>query len=586
MRAAMLSDERTALGAAWQLQRSGNFVAAFDLAQEGLSRWPGSLPLQHLSVLALASCGSTSAALSAFRTTDLAASANEDYLALEARLLKDLAFGAAEPTRAGLLVEAAQAYERIAERTHGSYTAQNAALLWTLAGNEPRAARLASDVIAGLSRTRIPPDEEAAYFHWATLAEAALVLGDGAVLAEAVARANGLCRRNVWARTRTFAQMRLLCDLRPACAPLVQGWYRPAVGFVSGRLDEPGSDSAGADPDGFDGVDDLPALAYAAAGGALGGGGASAGGAGEGDWFGLAAQGVQLHVILADAPADAEAAPGQFAAARAASGHRGSHTWSSLLLDDGEDRERACVETALGLSVGSADALHSPWVVLRRSGGVWRAYAPRDGAGLDGMKRPGAADAAWFAPELKPLAVQSRSPRRYGFLFADAVGYSTLSAAETRRYWEKLLPETGAAVLRRHAGDLLFRKTWGDAVHGVFRTASAAAAAALEMTAATARLAEELALGRRLAFRVAVHYGTADAGVDPVEEVSCYFGPQLSFAARIVPVAPPGGVFVTEPLAAQLSLEGAAGMTCTYVGATSLAKGYGRVRLLGLATRS
>ncbi len=29
---------------------------------------------------------------------------------------------------------------------------------------------------------------------------------------------------------------------------------------------------------------------------------------------------------------------------------------------------------------------------------------------------------------------------------ADAVGYSTLSAPETRRYWSKLLPDTGAAV--------------------------------------------------------------------------------------------------------------------------------------------
>jgi class 3 adenylate cyclase len=123
-------------------------------------------------------------------------------------------------------------------------------------------------------------------------------------------------------------------------------------------------------------------------------------------------------------------------------------------------------------------------------------------------------------------------------------------------------------------------------VHGVFRTATAAAQAALEMTAATTRLVDELEFGRRLAFRVAAHFGTADAGLDPVEEAPSYFGPQLSFAARIVPVAPPGGVFVTEAFAAQLSLEGAAGIDCTYVGTTSLAKGYGRVRLLALSSRS
>jgi adenylate cyclase len=129
----------------------------------------------------------------------------------------------------------------------------------------------------------------------------------------------------------------------------------------------------------------------------------------------------------------------------------------------------------------------------------------------------------------------------------------------------------------------VLRKTWGDAVHAVFRTASAAASAALEMQAATAQLAEELEPGRRLSFRIAVHYGAADQGFDPVEEAASIFGPQLSLAARIVPVAPPGGVFVTEPFAAQLTLEGAGNAHCSYVGTTSLAKSYGRVRLLTLA---
>ena len=68
-----------------------------------------------------------------------------------------------------------------------------------------------------------------------------------------------------------------------------------------------------------------------------------------------------------------------------------------------------------------------------------------------------------------------------------------------------------------------------------------------------------------------------------MEEAPSIFGPQLSFAARIVPVAPPGGIFVTEPFAAQLSLERARNVRCTYVGTTSLAKSYGRVRLLTLA---
>src|SRR5262249_50707346 len=117
------------------------------------------------------------------------------------------------------------------------------------------------------------------------------------------------------------------------------------------------------------------------------------------------------------------------------------------------------------------------------------------------------------------------------------------------------------------------------------RTATAAGKAALDMTAAVARLTDELELGRRLAFRTAVHFGAADTGMDPVEDTMTFFGPQLSFAARIVPVAPPGGVFGTEALAAELSLEGATGIDCAYIGTTSLPKEYARVRLLSLSSR-
>jgi class 3 adenylate cyclase len=537
------------------LQQSGNFVAAFDLAQEALHRWPDSQPLQHLSILALASCGSTQAALAALRASTLVGTENEDFLALEARLLKDLAFKSSAADAQTLLATAAEAYERIAQRTGGNYTAQNAALLWMLAGADARATELASAVTANLGRLGTPADEQAAYFHWATVAEAALVLGDPRMLESAVANANPLCRTNLWARARTFAQMRRLLRSRPDFSDLVERWYRPSVGLVltcEQTLRLPASPAAA--------NCDAPVLAYAV------------GEDRENDWQHLTAQGTRLHVIFANAPADEVAeSPAQVSVSRRASGRRTDYTWSSLLLGEDDDTERACAETALGLSLGHADAMQAPWAVLHRDDGRWRQYQVGDSAILG----------AGFAPATaRPRQV------RYGFLFADAVGYSNLSAGDTRRYWTKLLPQAAAAVLQRHSDTVLFRKTWGDAIHVVFRTASAAAKAALEMNAATARLAEELELGRRLAFRIAVHFGTADHNFDPIEQAPTFFGPQLSFAARIVPVAPPGGVFVTEPCAAQLSLEGASDIDFTYIGTTSLAKGYGRVRLLTLSSRA
>jgi class 3 adenylate cyclase len=347
--------------------------------------------------------------------------------------------------------------------------------------------------------------------------------------------------------------MRRLSGVRPDLSDVVDSWYRPPVGLLLSSHGLPAQPEIGAGLDGSD----RPALVYCVGGGQSG-------------WQELAASGIQLHVIYPGTPDDESNAPSPMVQSpRDASGHGDSHTWSSLLLDEGDDHDRICAEAALGLSLGHADALRAPWTVLARSGGRWHAHRDPDRQSIRA------------AIASRAHACEERS--RYGFLFADAVSYSSLNAADTRRYWTQLLPKTAAEVLRRHSPSIVLRKTWGDAVHAVFRTASAAASAALEMQAATAQLAEELEPGRRLSFRIAVHYGAADQGFDPVEEAPSIFGPQLSFAARIVPVAPPGGVFVTEPFAAQLTLEGAGNVHCSYVGTTSLAKSYGRVRLLTLA---
>jgi len=552
----LLATEDEALAAAWRLQRGGNFVAAFDVAQDGLNQWPKSLALQHVAILALASCGSTNAALNAYRTSDLGGSVVEDFLVLEARLLKDLAFQSSGADSGARLEQAALAYERIALRTGGTYPAENAALLWALAGHDSHATRLAASVTADLAQLAVPTDPEAAYFHWAMAAEAALLLGDRAAMHAAVEAANTVCRRNLWARTRTLTQMQRLLPLRGDCADLVRAWHVPAVGFVFPAAEPPPTGLLLELPEGVD----MPVLVYEA-------------GSGRTDIRRrLAAAGSELHVIMPHAPSanDPPRLEG-LAMNRQTSGQRDGYTWSSLLLDDAADNDRWCAEVALGLSLGVAASLRAPWVVLEETHGVWRQYQPQSRIG--------------FCREFAGRAATDARSSRYALFFADAVGYSTLSASETRRYWSKLLPATGAAVLRRHADAVIFRKTWGDAVHGVFTSATAAARAALEMTAATTDLEVDVADGRRLEFRMALHYGAADAGIDPIEDAGSFFGPQLSLAARIVPVVPPGGIFVTEPFAAQLSLEGASDLVCTYVGATQLAKGYGRVRLLALAWR-
>jgi class 3 adenylate cyclase len=373
-------------------------------------------------------------------------------------------------------------------------------------------------------------------------------------LTSALELANTLCRRNLWARSRTLAQMRRLLPLRGDCADILRGWHVPAVGFVIPPGEPWPANQFRELPEA-----DAAVLVYEAD-------------ADLQDRRGTGHPHGDLHVIMANAPRDADPPqPNSWILNRQTSGQGDGYTWSSLLLDEASDNDHWCAEVALGLSLGQADALHAPWLVLREIQGRWHQYEP--------LRR------AEFCREFFGRATGERRSSRYALFFADAVGYSTLNAPETRRYWSHLLPEAGAAVLHRHADAVIFRKTWGDAVHAVFSSATAAARAALEMTAATRRLGVELAVGRRLEFRMALHFGAADVGTDPIEEARSFYGPQLSLAARIVPVVPPGGVFVTEPFAAQLSLEGAQDVACTHVGATQLAKGYGRVRLLALAWR-
>ena len=59
-------------------------------------------------------------------------------------------------------------------------------------------------------------------------------------------------------------------------------------------------------------------------------------------------------------------------------------------------------------------------------------------------------------------------------------------------------------------------------------------------------------------------------------------GSHVSRTARIEPVTPPGAVYVTEPFAAALGLEGREEFGCDYVGHMPAAKDFGRLRMYRL----
>lgn len=106
--------------------KAGNYLQCYDIIGRGRTRGTDSRELQYLTVLALANAGSTRLALRRYVEFEEVGDVAEDWLALKARLFKDLAFrgGNASDT---LFLEAAEAYEAAYRRTGGHFSGINAA---------------------------------------------------------------------------------------------------------------------------------------------------------------------------------------------------------------------------------------------------------------------------------------------------------------------------------------------------------------------------------------------------------------------------------------------------------------------------
>lgn len=85
----------------------------------------------------------------------------------------------------------------------------------------------------------------------------------------------------------------------------------------------------------------------------------------------------------------------------------------------------------------------------------------------------------------------------------------------------------------------------------------------------------ERGLPPQLAFRIALHVGPVLGCVNPVTGRQDYLGTQVSRAARIEPVTPPGEVYATEEFAAYAALLRVSEFVCDYVGRVPLAKEFG-----------
>ncbi len=542
-----------------QSLQGGNYLMAYDQATRARNLGFESRALDYLWLLALANAGSTQLALKRFRELGLSeGDAEEDWLALEGRLLKDLALVGGSDARA-LYLRSGEAYHAAFLRTGGYFTAINAATMLLLGGREEQALVLARDVLARILKFDAA-NETDDYYLRVTEAEAALLLGDIERCRASLRRADGLLHGNLNVRSRTAAQLRLICRHVGIGEDLLNALTLAPVIYVQRPTQAE--------------LDALPVPALPAEASFV---------------FSGLTQPAELYVV-------------EHFQSRQARLHLVLPDTRSALLDHWQRHHGAGWAMRLSRCLDQADEISIAHGFLDDEDAWCADYVSAMAYGLSRLaaKRLGS---RWLAIESTPhprrenacdlpreRTVEGPEPahdaeyeRRFiGTLFADFAGFSRLSDAEMPQF-QSLFIGSIATMLKRWREKILLQHTWGDAVHVVTVDAESTADIAAEIQAIVDRVRPRLSgTLAQLELRLAAHYAPVYSGIDPVEDTPTFFGSQLSFTARIEPVTPPGMIFVTEAFAARLALEAPERFVVEYAGEIELAKRFGKYRLFSL----
>jgi len=564
----------------------GDLIGAYDITVSAIADGDGSGEIRHRQVLALARMGDIEWAMERFAAYGLDRSADPHERAVGARLLKDRALTAQGEARQAALAEAFDAYHAIYRDSGDSFPGINAATLALFAGDEAQAHALADVLLAD-------PGVAAAadYYMAATKAEALLLLGRLDEVAE-VLRGEAIgAASDHGARSGTARQLAMIAahlGLADA-ASLLASLAPPRVAHFCGHMFAADAAAETALAARIGAVLDKEKIGFAY--------GALACGADILFAEAALARGVELHVVL----------PFEEADFLAQSVDPGGEDWAA--------RYRACRDAAASLTLaadmeffgdpsqyGYASRMAMGLARLRAEhlGAEAVQVAVWDGVPSDGPAGTGADVAAWsdrggrtiaLAPGAVDRGLTRPEPRIHSpyertlaaILFTDFAGFSTLRETALPAFWDGVMRRV-AEVLDAHADGIACRNSWGDALYAVADSAPLAAQIALELhDALDAFDYAVLGLESGGGMRIGAHYGPAYRTIDHITGRTTFYGTEVSKAARIEPVTPPGAVFVTEPFAAILALEAGDRFACRYVGRIPLAKKYGDYPMYRLA---
>ncbi len=572
-------------------QRAGDYLKEYDLVQTALESSPHDEYFQYCSVLALSRCNAKQRALDAFYSYKLHLSEDEYVRALEARILKDLAFQSLSEdakltdSDKNNFHAAAVTYQRAYQRSGGHYAAINAATLYQLSGATESAREFAKLAIEIASH-----DQGPAYFALASQAEAYLLMNKLADAERAIAGAAKYNDKNLLTRARTYLQLKLICInleidvgmLAPLLPETVIHYcghafynHRPISDedeyVLSQKIEQMIADRHCAVAYGslMAGSDILFAEAILKQGGELN------------VWLPF---GMENFCEVSVRPA------GERWVERFHDCIKGANTVSCVTESNflGDDALfNFCSDVSMGMAIMRANSLNAKVMQLA----VWDQKQSSQGRGtytsIEKWKKLG--HHAEIIPS--PTVIPSRNTQRprdnyptsrrepHAILFADVRGFSKLCDRDILWYFNELHPKL-AQVTDKFRGDIQHIDTWGDAIFLVTEKASTVAQIATALNEVIAEIDQSsLDLEEPLLMRIGLHYGTVYKVYDHLTQCFTFASSDVTKTARIEPVTPPGEVFGTEPFVAMLELEGEEWSTFEYAGTISSAKNFGAFRM-------
>ena len=608
-----LARAQTAVHEAENLLHMGEPLLAYNTIQQALADRPDDIRLRQLKGLALARSGALRRANEELASLRDQGHTDGETLGLLARTHKDLALAATDSASreehfsAAFEIYAAGYSEssRRGEVADAYYTGINAATMAFLRGHIERAREIAADVERlcqkVLENNKEGPD---AYWPQATLAEAALILGDQEVARERYAVAAALAGNLYGDLSSTRHQARLLLEHQGASTAWLDTAMRipPVLVFTGHMIDAPDRSRQRFPPQMENEVrEDIrgrleqirPVAAY----------GSAACGADILCLECVQELGGELHIVL-PFPAEQFRAESVDFRPDGQWGKRFEHLLESanevlVISEQPPPGETSTFEYANLIMTGLArlraqmldTRIHglAVWDGTEAGGeggtgslvSVWRGCGvPLEHIELSAVTTPsGPMEPHKSAQAVEPCA---SGGERWAFeykietmLFADAVGYSRLREDQVPLFFKHYVG-TVADFNKQTSHKAVHIETAGDGMYMVFDDPGTAAHYALGLSELIDSLDwQNLGLPEEMGVRIGLHCGPVFIGRDPITLAPLYSGIHTSRAARIEPITPPGQVYASSAFAAVAASRGISGFRFSYIGRTQLAKHYG-----------